>query len=448
VTAHFKLDIHPQSLRDASRQLATLAEHSQAKGNTVHGTPASIGNQWTGAAATSIKTEMTGLGVHMRGFATALRQSRAAVVTLAGHYEDAQDTVVDLNKKWAEADADYHHALGVADAAHDRSVKRAADAPGPVDRAERTDITAALGAAQSAAFDARARIRSRLEDEFDELKTTLRTQTRSAGSALTDAVPLPVPPAAIASYRRFHSYGFVLDRTRLEQGMPLTKELDLRQLKQLNEPTNLGPGFEEALDEQADKKLFTFSDAANTTAGQLIALQKKILNGGAEALRAEAELANARYLASPGGTPEARFQESMRYSKTMAAEALERRAASVARSVVGKLPVVGYGITAAGIGYDIHHGKRPGKAIFSGLAGAGGALAVTAMVGGPIGVGIVAGVVAGVAIGYGADYAYDHWMPDGAKKKIDEGLDAVGSAVGDAAGDVGDGAKKVWNSIF
>jgi len=116
------------------------------------------------------------------------------------------------------------------------------------------------------------------------------------------------------------------------------------------------------------------------------------------------------------------------------------RAAAVGRRVLGKVPLIGWGVTAAGIGYDIHNGKPAGKAVLSGLGGAAAALAVGAAVGGPIGVGVVVGIGVGVLVGVGLDHAYDA-LPAGVREGIDNGIDAVGDAIGG-------GAKKVWDSVF
>jgi hypothetical protein len=67
------------------------------------------------------------------------------------------------------------------------------------------------------------------------------------------------------------------------------------------------------------------------------------------------------------------------------------------------------------------------------------------MIGGPVGtvVGAGAGLVVGLVAGGALDWGYDQ-LPEGTKAAIEEGF----STVGDAIGDAGEGAKKVWNSIF
>jgi hypothetical protein len=76
--------------------------------------------------------------------------------------------------------------------------------------------------------------------------------------------------------------------------------------------------------------------------------------------------------------------------------AIDRRLANLSRSVMSKTPVIGTVITAAGVGYDIHQGKPPGRAVFSGLAGVGGAATVGTAATGPVGWTALAAVGAGM----------------------------------------------------
>ncbi|GAB3368392.1 hypothetical protein [Amycolatopsis echigonensis] len=192
------------------------------------------------------------------------------------------------------------------------------------------------------------------------------------------------------------------------------------------------------------KKYVHAAEFLNENAGRLVEKHVSAVKGEASRLKEEADLAKERYLKAPPGSDEAKFQTETEMAKRAAAEDLETDAASVARRVGSKIPVVGLGITAAGIGWDIHEGKPPAKAIISGLAGAGAA----ALVAGPVGWGALAAVGVGIGAGALVDYGWDHWVPEGAKHAINEGAEAVGHAVGNAASAVGHTATKIWNSIF
>lgn len=100
--------------------------------------------------------------------------------------------------------------------------------------------------------------------------------------------------------------------------------------------------------------------------------------------------------------------------------------ARVGKSVLGKVPVVGTAITAAGIGYDIAQGKDATKAVVSGVSSLAAGAAVGAAIGGPV------GVVVGAAVGAGVGYVVDEWGDE-----IADGAKAVGGAVADGAKAVG-----------
>jgi hypothetical protein len=187
--------------------------------------------------------------------------------------------------------------------------------------------------------------------------------------------------------------------------------------------------------------------------GGLAATQASILHKQARALMDESKLAAERYMKAPGGSAEARALNADAYKKFLEADKYARRAQSVGQRVGSKIPVIGIGITAAGIGYDIHQGKPAGKAVISGvggaLAAAGTGAVVGTMIGGPVGtvVGAGAGLVVGLVVSGSLDWGYDQ-LPQGVKDSIENGIEEVGNVVGDAGEAVGDGAKKVWNAIF
>ncbi|SDP56214.1 hypothetical protein SAMN04487905_105219 [Actinopolyspora xinjiangensis] len=193
-----------------------------------------------------------------------------------------------------------------------------------------------------------------------------------------------------------------------------------------------------------NKRYIHATDFTNGVVGGLVARNTSIMRAEANRLDAEARTAESRYLRSPGGSAESKFQTQQQMAKASQAEDTRVRAGRFARRVGGKLPVVGLGITAVGIGYDIHTGKPPGKAVFSGLAGAGAAALVAST---PVGWGALAAVGVGIGVGVAADFVYDA-LPQNVRDKINEGVKAVGDAVSNAAGAVGDAVSDAWNAVF
>lgn len=207
------------------------------------------------------------------------------------------------------------------------------------------------------------------------------------------------------------------------------------------------------LEDIKSKPFLLAADFVNgAVVGGLASLHVSLLKGHAAWLASESAKHVEIYLGAQGGSPESQFHNEHAYRRFLEADEVGRRAASVGQRFGSKLPIVGIGLTAAGIGYDIEHGKPPGKAVISGVGGAAaaaglGALAGSVAAGAAVGTaipipvaGTVVGAVVGLAVGLGAsgalDAGYDA-LPDGVKQGIEGGFEAVG-----------DGAEKVWDSLF
>lgn len=193
-----------------------------------------------------------------------------------------------------------------------------------------------------------------------------------------------------------------------------------------------------------NKRYFIASDFVNSSVGALAAKQKSILLRQADFHLEQARRHEQHYLKA--GDPKTRaLNNRLAYDEFIKGEKLRSGTLAAGRRIGSKIPIVGLGITAAGIGYDIHSGKPPAKAIFSGLGSAGIAAGVGFAIGGPVGA--LVGVGVGVLAGYGLDKAYDA-LPEGVTNKIEEGTKAAGDALGDAAGFVSGGVKSAWDSLF
>lgn len=199
---HYTLDIDPDGLRLAKQWLGTVSNNLHSKGATIAGTPAEIGDQWTGEAATSITGEMSGLGALMKSpLATDLEAIATAIGTLEGHYRTALDeTLPALNSRWAAADRTYQDAVDAADASYDRGTRTE---PGerPLNQAIRDELQTVRSGAISAAAAARQTTRDAIDDDYEALRTLLRGKTRDLGTALVEHTPVDVPPSALEDYQ-------------------------------------------------------------------------------------------------------------------------------------------------------------------------------------------------------------------------------------------------------
>ncbi|MPY79723.1 MAG: hypothetical protein GEV04_14870 [Actinophytocola sp.] len=115
-------------------------------------------------------------------------------------------------------------------------------------------------------------------------------------------------------------------------------------------------------------------------------------------------------------------------------------AARVGRTVLGRVPIAGTLITAAGVGLDIKNGKDPTKAIVSGASSLAAGAAVGAAIGGPVGV--VVGAGAGAFVGY----VVDEWGDEIAGFAADS-AEVVGGTIADGAEAVADGAEAAGDAL-
>ncbi|WP_034270355.1 hypothetical protein [Haloechinothrix halophila] len=115
-------------------------------------------------------------------------------------------------------------------------------------------------------------------------------------------------------------------------------------------------------------------------------------------------------------------------------------AARVGRTVLGRVPIAGGLITAAGVGLDIKNGKDPTKAIVSGASSLAAGAAVGAAIGGPVGV--VVGAGAGAVVGY----VVDEWGDEIAGFAADS-AEVVGGAIANGAEAVADGAQAAGEAV-
>jgi hypothetical protein len=189
---HFTLDVDPHQLRTTAHSLDTIRESLTKHAKTATTTPGNIGTKWTGYTATSVTSEMTAVGGHLSTFATYLEHCSTALTTLAGHYERAQQTVADLNTKWAKAESTYQSACKDADDTYNKAVGDLKKANGGTmpNRGLTMDLDDSRSSAKSTAYQAQQKAQSALTTDFTTLKQHLTTQTTACGTALSANIPV------------------------------------------------------------------------------------------------------------------------------------------------------------------------------------------------------------------------------------------------------------------
>ena len=232
---HFSLDVDPEQLRAAARSLGQLGEHLSEKGRATKDTPAAIGDEWTGDAATTVKAEMTGLGEHMTGFTKDFETSAEALRSLATDYEDSLTQVEDLNKKWQAAEDDYQVAKDDADRSFERTRDHGGPGGKPLPGGLRHEIESSRTYAYGQAADDRRTAQHNLEYSFGMTKQWLAQQTRNAGQSLVDAAPMQVTAEQVTAWKGSGTYPARLDRDGLLGTMAMTAEREQEELERIEQ---------------------------------------------------------------------------------------------------------------------------------------------------------------------------------------------------------------------
>lgn len=220
---HFTLDIDPDGLRGVATRLVTLKHHIETKAATVKGTPGEIGDSWTGAAATSVTDEMTGLGALMDRYGDKLQPAVEALRSLARDYDDALERLPGLNQKWEQAETDYQNALDANQAHVDQTRQQWQDDGRTINMTLNHELDEMRSSGASAAAGAKQTAQHNLEVDFGYLKMYLAQQTRALGTALAAAVPATIDPDALEKWRSGESDTNPLDG--LLGGLGLTKKI-------------------------------------------------------------------------------------------------------------------------------------------------------------------------------------------------------------------------------
>jgi WXG100 family type VII secretion target len=221
---HFTLDIDPDGLRSVATKLSTLKSHIETKAGTVKGTPGDIGDSWTGDAATSIKSEMTGLGKTMDRYGDKLQPAIEKLRSLARDYDDALERLPELNRKWEQAETDYQDALDANQAKVERTRREWREQGMTINMTLNHELDEMRNSGASAAFEAKRTTQHNLEIDFGYMKMYLAQQTRGLSTTLADAVPVKIDPDALDKWRSGESDTNPL--AGLLGEMDLTKQID------------------------------------------------------------------------------------------------------------------------------------------------------------------------------------------------------------------------------
>jgi len=180
-------------------------------------------------------------------------------------------------------------------------------------------------------------------------------------------------------------------------------------------------------------KYLTAAEFVTGYGRHLAAAHVRGLESRAHLLLKEVEVQEDLYRRSLPNTPE-RLQCGATLKQRMAAHEAQELAKNTKIRALGRgLRIGGPLLTAVGVGWDIHQGTAPGKAVFSGIGGfVAGTTAETLLT--SFGCPPIVSVPVSIGIGnLAADwngYVYEHVVPDNIQRKIDNGLRDVAHLAG------------------
>lgn len=164
MTAHFSVDVDPDSIRAAERRLAELGEQLSEEGRKLAVVPDQA-TDWTGRHAVTLKRATSLLAADMKSASPFLTEAAAALRMFRGVCEHARDAMPELNSRWDATVTAHEYAVGRAEDDYDRE-------------------------------------QGRLTGEYDELVQELERAASSCGNALARAVVSPVAEGTAAIYAR------------------------------------------------------------------------------------------------------------------------------------------------------------------------------------------------------------------------------------------------------
>ncbi len=194
MSGRFTLDVDPDAVEACGRELAGVGEALALQAGSVARAGGGIGSGWRGAAADTAALELGGLERELTASAPHFATAQESLARLASAYRDGELTVTDLNRRWAQAEAECVAVVAGAERRQTAALRVVPTGLPPEDRALlRQDAARAADDATSSAASALASAQRALEAEFAELQAQLRRETARIGADVAGATVVPVP---------------------------------------------------------------------------------------------------------------------------------------------------------------------------------------------------------------------------------------------------------------
>ena len=210
MSGHFSLDVDPDAVASAARNLTQFPEPLVRGGQRMSALAGALSAKWRGKAADSAEREVAALGRHTTSMAPHFERAGAALQRLAAVYAQATDSELPrLNARWASLQAEQMASLAAARRTFDLRMAGLALSRMPPDtlasqsRAHAVRLQQDRTASESALW----RGQDTLESEYDALVYRLHSATRSAASAISAATVVRVSPLAAGVFGRAGALG-------------------------------------------------------------------------------------------------------------------------------------------------------------------------------------------------------------------------------------------------
>ncbi|MGL5857616.1 MAG: hypothetical protein ACRC35_04280 [Angustibacter sp.] len=195
---HYTLDVDIASLTAVQAALGTMAEHLATHAQRISGAPGDLGSTWTGAAATAVTTEMTGLGAQCQQFSPTFTEAAQAISVFVVAAQTAQESIDQLNRQHDQAEQDCGDAIAAAERNRDNTI----DGLSAADTAGRQEASDAYGITRGRAADTLRWTLKGIAAGHQETIATLQAAGAALGAALRDATVVPVSDETVSSYQR------------------------------------------------------------------------------------------------------------------------------------------------------------------------------------------------------------------------------------------------------
>ena len=223
--AHYELDVQPELVRAVRRTYRSIAAALEEEAAAVERTPGTIGDDWTGRAATTVKHDITALGKLLTKFHDHFDRAADALKLLAGTYDEELVALGKLNTRRTDAASAYDSSI--SDLGTQQARERGQLPDRGAAREEHDQLVQKYAGLRRSAAQTRDSAYSRIDSDHEALVERVRTATRTCARTLANATHVKVPQSLAVNLLDPSNYAAVLAALRDATEQELGTELEL-----------------------------------------------------------------------------------------------------------------------------------------------------------------------------------------------------------------------------